>query len=1176
MLTPSQQQALDLDRHLCVIANAGSGKTRVLIERYLRILLEGRADIDQIVAITFTEKAAGELRAKISDAVRERVAVASDEMIRHRLALLRSQLSGAVIGTIHSFCAQILREFPVEAGIDASFVILEEIDRKAIMEESLLESFAEILKGEKTDLQDGVVDAVRTLGKSKSCSVIRMLLEQRDMADQLRDSGGVFGRSDREILDHWDVLLRNDLTSVLESPGLQDLVEVIHHRASGKEKNEAGEFLRTFLRASHPEEKTTAIDQFLRRALTRNGGLRVSYFGGTKKEWQSDRVLGRQLSRLHEYHERILFLSGVYFPDYEAQHRELIRHSRSLFAVYRLALARCEERKLASGVLDFDDLQIKTRNLLKKPDIVRRLSSRFRYFLVDEYQDTNSLQYEILLPLVNELHSGNLCIVGDPKQSIYGFRDANVQVFEKTRSDMLAVVGPSSGIVLAESFRPLRNLAAFTNVMFSRLMAPESENPFAVRFDHIVKARSDDGDGHVEFLVHSQGNSEEMLIARRIGQLVTGSHQVYGDDGVLRPVRFGDIAILIRSRINLGDLELALIKEGIPYAVAAGVGYFQSQSILDLYNYLRFLVDRANDLSLFGILRSPFFALSDSEIFEMSNGRGAQSLWDVLRDHVRHDRGSGFARRAVALLEEDLEIGMRISVPELVERILSRASMRAVFAGVARGSQHLANVEKLRSMASRYSARGFTTLYDFTVRLQRLIEEHEQEGQGVVEHHGNAVQILTVHAAKGLEFPVVVLAGLGKEFQQEREPLFDVSVGLGFEIPFGTDDDAVGCAIVKYLKHRATLRSRTEEKRVFYVACTRARDMLILSGPRKTGKAKGWWRWLIDVLDFDPEACDGLNIRTALTTAHGEDLSRLDEELNLKIPLVDERTVSNEDRHSPIVPSVVPVYESTSIEQIQGNPHGLIFSASMFKTFVECPAKYYLRYHLGYDDTHGENHESGGDTQRMGGLIGTKRGQLVHLVLEKIEKEGYEPDSIRRIIEEIFKGNTGRSPSPDNIAPILEEIERVVHSDYWKYLSRGTNSATEQSTIVSFGEHLLSGTIDRVFLPPEGNWTVLDFKTDRVSVGRVNEVAKSYEPQLAFYSYLIHRSREVPIVDATILFTSIPHSPLTKTYDLEFFSSFEKQLRQIFEVIDKQQFAAADTNCSRCLLYPSRCSNYLP
>ena len=311
----------------------------------------------------------------------------------------------------------------------------------------------------------------------------------------------------------------------------------------------------------------------------------------------------------------------------------LFSTTRDLFTLYTQILNDYDTAKLSQGKLDNDDLQLKTRDLLQNNEKIRQeLIKRYKYYMIDEYQDTNELQSELVMLLTNELKDANLFIVGDPKQSIYRFRGADVRVFQKTKQKIIAECGLD--ISLTENFRSLRDPIGFVNYFFDHLMGNGSENEFEVEYEALTQARSVNANGRIKILLGKQDDeaaNEYKLISHYIKNMKASEETVWvrGENGdeVERPIEYGDIAILIRSRRHLPDLEHALLEAGIPYLTTSGVGFYQRQEIYDIWNYLNFLnAPSENDASLAAVLRSPAFGISDAELYEISLQEGDKFL----------------------------------------------------------------------------------------------------------------------------------------------------------------------------------------------------------------------------------------------------------------------------------------------------------------------------------------------------------------------------------------------------------------------------------------------------------------------------------------------------------------------------------------------------------------------
>lgn len=1181
MLTPSQQTALDQTRHLSVTANAGSGKTLVLVERYLALLVEGGAEANEILALTYTEKAASELKRKIADRVSSLRRNSGDGALSRRLDAVREQLPGAFIGTLHSFCARMLREHPVEAGVDAAFRVVEGLDQHIMLMEAMKEGFSAVLGG-KVGSREDFSEVVRRIGKRDTIETVRRLVQKRELLDRFIGPDGLYTQDDETILGIWSSSIRAYIESRLCDPQIQEDLKRVLGVADGRGAPLLRETMERMRDLPECTSRAESLRGIMDSLLTEKGDLRRAVATAPAEE----RVLD-EVRRLAEARRSIRGMTGALLgSEKRERHGELLRLSRTLLGVTQIVIEYYELRKIESAFLDFDDLQLKTRALLEREPVRQYLAGRFKYVMVDEYQDTNQLQYDILRPLVSDLSTGNLFIVGDPKQSIYGFRNADVAVFERTRSDILTAAGPASGVVLEESFRLLRDLAAFVNILFTRLMrGPGSALQLGldaeeVSYQPLISARANDDPGRVEILLGEPDVEEHPLaegerIARRIRLLVSSGSHVFGPDEQPRPVSFRDIAILLRSRTFLPALESACVRTGIPYVVSGGIGYFQTQDVLDYFNYLQFLLDPDDDIALAGVLRSPFYAVSDVELFEATISGRKGSLWTVLK---HGDNRSPVVAGAVRTLQDDLVRCPRMPSSEIISHLSHARLYGAKSAGTRRGPQIIANIEKLQRMARDYELQGFTTLYDFVRRLKRLIDEEDEEGQGAIESQTDAVQIMTVHAAKGLEFPLVIVPHLHRKFRSDTQPFIHRRLGVVFD--FRDDSgEVIEPEIVRLAHEENVRRSEAEEKRIFYVACTRARDMLILSGEvdRRRSDAS-WMRWLRDVLGWkEGEAIPSEVVLPCVTVtlrSDGGAYERRSEAHELHVPVI---------REGRGLPSIAPEAQAARAEDIpvqfrisplSGRSRGEVYSATRIKTFRECPSLYYLRYVLGLRGESILHAQRAPEETEDLEFPGELRGRMFHNVMQRIDTLEQGRDALRREVLRNLRTEwmQGESQQAGLVEEVLDDVERVLDSALWRDAGHGEDVRTEFTISSTLGEDYLSGTMDRVYRDAAGVWNVLDYKTDRVDTASLPERADSYWPQLSFYALLVHRFFSVPQVRASLLFTAQAEHPITRVYGAEQLASIEEEIRRTIVLIKEGNFAPRHPPCPSCPFGPTECA----
>ena len=1089
--TPNQKKAHDLNRHISVTAGAGSGKTAVLVHRYLKILLDEGLPPNQVVAITFTEKAAAELKQRIVNEVNARLQA---EPHNTRLEQIRTGMLSAQISTIHAFCSQILREYPVEAGVDAGFSVLQEIHQRLILRETINSTLREIAeRPDEDETREQLVNLLRIFGKTRLGEYLEELINQREVVDRLINH--LYCQTDSEVLEGWHKFVQSQLTQSLTNQfpienWLRCLNKVLKV-AKGKNKRKVQELTNQV----QPDMELQEVAPF----LTEIAPLIVTQGGTISKQ----NLLGRN-TKTDAIEEEIDFLVRaanhlLSFPTFTDDDKLLICVTRLLIDVYDEVQNAYEECKRQTGQLDFADLQIKVRNLLQqKASIREQLVERYPYIMVDEYQDTDHLQYEILKPLILDFESGNLFIVGDQNQSIYRFRGADVQVFDQTRHDITTYQSAStedftweeqileaSGsekrgeLRLPENFRLLRNLVGFVNLVFESLM--KGRNEFEVEYDPLVQGRTTDSVGAVEILISSReetaGESEpsadenELLVAR-IQHLVGTDETVCTDEGEgeqPRPIRYGDIAILIRSRTRLPEIESALLEAEIPYKVTGGIGFYQRQEIYDIGNYLQFLSDCKNDVALAGVLRAPFFGVSDVELYEIAQPSSEKPFWEKVRDYAAQaDQSSTFPiRDAVQILRSHLEICHRIPPSELIRKIVNDTGMVGVLPVGQSGEQRWANYEKLVGIAREFERSGVTDLHDFLERLNELIEEEEREGQAITQLTADAVEIMTIHAAKGLEFPVVILPNLDRRATRyDQQPLIDDRLGIGFS-PANPDKNYTESdpGATRLMRERVTNKRVAEEQRLFYVATTRARDRLILSGTlTEKGEARGWLGWLFDALGISgrpPEA--ELLYPTTIETLLGEKATTIPIRI-IKSP--DELDFAEEEVSTPSPSTEFP---GSHIDPLVTSSVNKTFSVSELTTYTHCPTRFYLQHQIQAPLSKVQPEET----------TETARTAVNRFLNSKVEEIALNADAVYR--------------------------ERHIHAE--------------------IGSYIVNGIADRLFKDSKGLGRVINYERDRIDWADIGDIADYYRSQTELYALLVHRLYpEQRVIPVTIYSTDLTTS----------------------------------------------------
>jgi ATP-dependent helicase/nuclease subunit A len=1195
VFTQHQKKALDFQRHLSVTANAGAGKTKVLVERFLDILLRTGTGISEIVAITFTEKAASELRKKIADVLEQRIRDANTPAERWLLEEIRGNLSSAMIGTIHSFCAQLLREFPVEADVDAAFTILEGVDQQALMQEAIRDTFESIMRRENSSAERvEFLDMIRMFGRTMVQEYLTALMNRREQLERLLSSRFREGKSDEDILNEWSALLYEEIRQSLDDPRWKDALRRVLAVVRGKTAPVVEQLLNQWRDDCSLKEKVELYRSLSGEMFT----VKTEFYKKFTGPDVDSAEIKKEEEMLMNVHAKVKpLIDNVGNPESLAAERTLLRVTKIFLRLFNICLGSYQAKKSEFGQLDFEDLQLKAHELLRRNDIHTRIQEKYAYIMVDEFQDTNRLQYEIFLALVAGLRKGNLFIVGDPKQSIYGFRNAEVEVFEEAKSAILSSSSSvlpfrwntgeitssdeerKGSITLTESFRLLPNVAAFVNKVFRRLMSTEVSR-FDVRYDELVKARKAAGSGTVEMLLipGSDGDSEEesiersesRMIAGRIEELIGAKHQIYDNDGVPHDITFGDIAILFRKRLHIRAIEQALVEFNIPYALSGGIGYYQTQEILDFNNYFKFLLNPGDDIALAGILRSPFFGISDAELFEISIVAGKESFWKKMELYVNRQEATKQLRRAVTVLRDDLLHANRMPIPFLVQKIFLQTGWQGTVAGLALGRQHTANIHKLLSIAREFEGKGFLTLYDFVQRLKTLIDDEDREGQATIEKEKNAVRVMTIHAAKGLEFPVVVLPFTHEKFRYDQQPFIDASAGVAFKVRNETDyNKEMSPPLYHYLLQRSKQKTQAEEKRILYVACTRAQDMLIISG-RDAGKRKhpSYLSWILE----------GLGIETATLRSETKFFS---EKLNTLERHQDEYRRKEIDHQLAVALRVhddsvgrQPVIAASSgatvqpkeilVEPLRGQTWGQFFSATHIKTFLECPTKYYLKYHLGLPEQHAVPYDFDENEEPNDKLRGELIGTLTHAALQKISSGTVSENEVKNIVASLMMSESAEPNDTAILGHVTNQVINFVSSSFGNEVLAASESKTEFSLSMIFDKDFLTGTIDRLYKDHQGNWNIVDYKTDQISPELIQSRSDLYKPQLAFYALLVRQFSGQEKVRASLVFLRHPDSPVHVQFNGSEIDSFAMTVREVILKIKSENFDRMIHQCTMC------------
>jgi ATP-dependent helicase/nuclease subunit A len=872
-----------LDDTLVVEAAAGTGKTTELVKRIVRLIETGRAEIAQIVAVTFSEKAAGELKLRLREELeRARLEAAPDGDEARRLEHAVQRFEEAHLSTIHGFCADLLRERPVEARIDPAVQVLTEGQAVRLFGEA----FTDWLQAALDNPPEGVRRSLRR-------ETVRRF-------GQDEDEGGPIERLKRagyELLDWRDHPLRWSRPQGFDRESQIDhlLDAIATFTEISKSPTNRSELL--FRKTQEIRRVHGEVDQLRSRQMSDYDGweARLCTLARMANELREGRSTTGQysktVSRLMVVEARDMVVDALIgFRDRADADLAALVHDELQDAV-----ARYEQRKVRTGVVDFLDLLIRARDLVRdRPDVRRDFQQRFRYLLVDEFQDTDPLQAELLLllaadesdetygeaglqprpdaPLRTKVRPGALFLVGDPKQSIYRFRRADVGVYHEICQRLVA--DGARAVRLRTSFRSVPAIQRAVNAAFSRHMVRDAQT---LQADY-VELQPDRCDIDTQPAVVAlpvprpygyRGVTATAITAslpEAIGEFVRWLVQesewtVPGADGAARPVRAGDVCLLFRRFLDYQDDVTrayvdALESRGIAHLLVGGKAFHEREEVDALRTALTAIEWPDDGLSVFATLRGPFFALGEEDLLAwhaLGHGFRPFSLPESVSDGLRP------VADALGTLADLTRLRNHRSIADTIGALLAATRAHAGLVLWRGGEQVLANVLQIAELSRQYEAEGGLSFRGFVDQLREATSRAPTPEAPILEEGTDGVRLMTVHKAKGLEFPIVILADIGcRLHRDDAQRYLDSSSGLAaIKLAGWTPLD------LRTHNDLEVGRDRAEGVRLAYVAATRARDVLVIPAIGDGSHERGWASPLSPAIypGADAAAHDRTNLR---------------------------------------------------------------------------------------------------------------------------------------------------------------------------------------------------------------------------------------------------------------------------------------------------------------------------
>jgi ATP-dependent helicase/nuclease subunit A len=1114
--TPEQQRAIERrNGDLLLDAGAGSGKTSVLVERFVQSVLTDGIDVSAMLTITFTEKAAAELRDRIRSRLR---ALGAPEAAR--------QTESAFISTIHGFCARVLRVNALAAGLDPRFSVLDRYQSEPLAATAFEAALEELAR------EVGGVGAVDLIADYTPWSLRAAVLA---VYAQLRSAGQLHPR-------------------LPEIPAPDEDTEPAHPAA---ELTAAAQALAAELGAiADPSPR-------VREAIERVGACLELV--GTGDVWPVDLQRGRlprngaalSTDACTRYTEA-LGRFRVHCATVAA------RPVRDLLDQLLDAYGRhYEEGKRAVSGLDFEDLELVTRRLLLEDSELRqRYAARFERIMVDELQDTNRVQLELIESIARE----NLFTVGDAQQSIYGFRHAEVELFER-RGARLESEGARE--TLQTNFRSRPEILDAANVAFAEALGER----FRPLLPGRAAAQPAPPDPLVELVLVDKGAdweqegvaspwrvAEARTLADRVSELVAAGHAP------------GEIVVLMRATTDMRAYERALERRGLPTYVIGGRGYWSHPQVVDLIAYLRALANPRDEESLYGVLASPLVgaSLDALVVLAAASRESARDPWWLLREPRGQlvgldDPDQARLQTFTAWFAGERERARRCGMEELIDSALVASGYDLAMLAMPGGRRRLANVRKLMRLAREHEDAHGPDLHGFL----DLIADREagrssesRESEAPMEGEGlDAIRLMTIHRAKGLEFGVVVVADLGRAVRPASEIVRVTPDGrLGLRLSRAGAAGRENALDYRAIGDDQRAAQEAEERRLFYVAVTRAQERLVLSGALKfdgfTGEGGatggGPAAWLAPA--FVPELGEVMErgggevrrdgVRIAVRIGRPEDVRREPEA----------PPAGSAPAPAQPPPVSMPAPAPASTPGSAGSPVGAL-SYSSLGEYARCGYRFYAQRVLGLPPV---AEPRGAAEPADGPRSAADRGVLLHALLEGLDFRRPVVPSAAVVSAAAAQAGLHPPPGPAEADELAALVRRFADSDLCARLGRAIHTRREERFAFALSADpahpLVVGAIDVLAREPSGRMLVVDYKSDRLDgADPAAIVAREYGTQRLVYALAaLHAGAEA--VEIAHCFLQRPDEPVSATFERSQLAELGARLAMLGQGVLERRF----------------------
>ena len=876
--TDSQWQAIyDQGTNLLVSASAGSGKTAVLVRRVIEKIKRQQLSVDQLLVVTFTEAAASEMKERIQAALQEAINVETDQTLKNHFTHQLTLLPMATISTLHSFCSKVIQRFFYLIDLDPSYRMLTDDTETILLKEDVWDELRETFYEENQEIFYRLTENFSSDRSDSGLEdlILSMYNFARANPEPFRWLDGLVENYRVKNLVDSDLFKNVIRPQVLES--LQEIEQTYQWMLSA---SQGAEELKKIAELAENEWAITKrleqliIENHLDEAFTTFEKIKFTAFPSPRKK-EVKELYGDIIVECKSYRDQakhaLTKIQEMYFSVSPVEQVERLLEAlpivEELVRVEKRFIDEYSAKKREKGMLDFNDLEHFTLQILQAEMDGNRpaqnyYQNRFAEVLVDEYQDINQLQ-ETILSSLSLKDPGNLFMVGDVKQSIYGFRLADPTLFIQKYHEFADEDG-GRRIILAENFRSRKEVLDFTNLIFTQLMDqavgqieydeqaelvngftafPESD---AFSPELLIYQKN----GEAPEWIEDKSMGEIFMTASKIRQLIDEKFEIY-DKKIksMRPLHYEDIVLLTPTRSNNLTILEVFKQLGIPLSINDTQNYFQSTELRVMISLLQIIDNPYQDIPLAAVLRSPIVGLQEEELAHIRLALPQKEYFQAIKKYmeINQDAISDKLETFLVQLGDWREFARRESLAELLVKIYNETAYLDYVLGMPVGQQRHANLLALIERAKDYERSSFRGLYQFIRFIEKMQEKDKDLGEPPTEELQDAVRVMTIHGSKGLEFPIVFLMDMSKSFNVQdtrKNYVFDERLGLGVKLL--TPDVRVrkDTLLFQTVKQKNLNKLLSEEMRKLYVALTRAEQKIFLVGSYEDEEAayKIWSR----------------------------------------------------------------------------------------------------------------------------------------------------------------------------------------------------------------------------------------------------------------------------------------------------------------------------------------------